>query len=89
MDEVANLAAAEGVALDPDVVPQTMAFIDGLEPGATASMQRDILAGRPSELEAHNGYIARQGARRGVPVPVHRFIYGVLLPQERQTRASA
>ncbi|HEX9116565.1 MAG TPA: 2-dehydropantoate 2-reductase, partial [Anaerolineae bacterium] len=40
MTEVAAVAKAEGVELDPDVVPQTMTFCANLEPGATASMQR-------------------------------------------------
>jgi 2-dehydropantoate 2-reductase len=44
------------------------------------------MEGRPSELEAQNGYIAKRGAALGVPVPVNTFIYSVLLPQERRAR---
>lgn len=86
MREVEALAAASGVQLEPGVVAETMAFCRDLAPGATSSMQRDILEGRPSELEAQNGTIARRGAELGVPVPVNTFIYGVLLPQERRAR---
>jgi 2-dehydropantoate 2-reductase len=84
MREVKALASAQGVELDGDIVETTMAFCDNLAAGATASMQRDIMDGRPSELEAQNGYIAHKGAELGVPVPVHTFLYSVLLPQERQ-----
>lgn len=85
MEEIAALATARGIRLDDGVVSANLALYDSLEPEATASMQRDIMAGRPSELEAHSGYIARQGAELAVPVPVHTFLYGVLLPQERRT----
>jgi 2-dehydropantoate 2-reductase len=86
MREVEALAAASGVTLDADIVPKTMEFCDNLAPGTTASMQRDILEGRPSELESQNGFAARQGAKLGVPVPVNAFIYAALLPQERRAR---
>lgn len=88
MREIAALARASGVTLAPDVVEQTMVFCRNLGADATASMQRDILDGRPSELEAQNGYIAKRGAELGVPVPVNTFIYSVLLPQERKARGT-
>lgn len=86
MREIELLAAASGVTLDEDIVPKTLAFCDGLAPGATASMQRDIMDGKPSELEAQNGFVARKGKELGVAVPVNTFIYSVLLPQERRAR---
>jgi 2-dehydropantoate 2-reductase len=49
-------------------------------------MQRDILNGRPSELEAQNGAVVRLGAEVGVPTPTHAFIYHSLLPQESAAR---
>jgi 2-dehydropantoate 2-reductase len=84
--EIEALATASGVTLDPDIVEKTMAFCDNMTPGTTASMQRDIMEGRHSELEAQNGFVARRGAELGVPVPAHTFLYSVLLPQERRAR---
>ena len=49
-------------------------------------MQRDIIQGRPSELEAQIGAVVRLGRRLDIAVPVHRTIYGALLPQERKAR---
>ncbi len=89
MREIEALAKASGVDLDADVVEKTMAFCRSLAPSLTASMQRDIMEGRPSELESQNGYIAKRGAALGVPVPVNSFIYGVLLPQERRARGGS
>ena len=49
-------------------------------------MQRDLMAGRPSELEAQNGAVVRLGRDAGVETRLHSFIYSSLLPQELQAR---
>ena len=79
--EVAAVALAEGVAITSDLAEKTIAFCDGLPPGMTASMQRDVLDGRPSELESLIGVMVRKGDALGVPVPTFRFFYASLLPQ--------
>jgi 2-dehydropantoate 2-reductase len=86
IEETAALARAHGVALAPDVAAATLAFIDQLTPHTTASMQRDIADGRPSELEAQNGAAVRLGRALGVPTPTHEFLYAALLPLERRAR---
>jgi 2-dehydropantoate 2-reductase len=89
MREIVAVAAAQGVHLPADTVDKALGFIDALPPDATASMQRDIVAGRPSELEAQSGAIVRLGREAGVAMPVHEFLYAGLLPMERAARASA
>jgi 2-dehydropantoate 2-reductase len=86
LEEIHALAVRSGIALSADAVERTLAFIDGLPPDGTASMQRDVLAGRPSELETQVGTVVRLGERLAVEVPVHRTIYAALLPQERRAR---
>ncbi|MCB9079461.1 MAG: 2-dehydropantoate 2-reductase [Anaerolineaceae bacterium] len=86
MQEVYNVAHARNIMLPDDVVEQTIAFMDSLPPSATASMQRDIIAGRPSELEAQNGAVVRLGQEVGVETPVNAFIYHMLLPLELKAR---
>ncbi|HVO21414.1 MAG TPA: 2-dehydropantoate 2-reductase [Anaeromyxobacter sp.] len=86
MAEVAALAAARGVALPKDAVATTAARLDALTPGATASMQRDIGSGRPSELEDQVGAVVRLGRAAGVQTPVHDALYAVLMPQEAAAR---
>jgi 2-dehydropantoate 2-reductase len=49
-------------------------------------MQRDILEGRPSELEYQNGAVLRLGREAGVPVRVNEFIYRCLVPSELRAR---
>jgi 2-dehydropantoate 2-reductase len=86
LEETAAVARARGVNLPADAVQKTLAFIDNAAPGLMASMQRDIMEGRPSELEAQNGAVVRLGRDAGVPTPAHSFIYSALLPLELQAR---
>jgi 2-dehydropantoate 2-reductase len=86
MREVVAVARARGVAAEDGMVPKAMRLMDGLPPDGTSSMQRDIMAGRLSELDAWNGAVVRLGREAGVPTPVHEALYGVLLPQELRAR---
>ena len=86
MREVCEVAGAKSVTLSHDTVGKAMAFLDGMPPDATSSMQRDIMNGRPSELESQNGAVVRIGKETGVATPVHRFIYNALLPMETLAR---
>lgn len=86
MQEVVALAKARGVSIAPETQAQTLEYVDRLHEDATASMQRDLLEGKPSELEAQTGAIVRLGAESGVPVPANAFLYSALLPGERQAR---
>jgi 2-dehydropantoate 2-reductase len=84
--EVLAVAHAQGIVLPADALHTTMRLLDSVSPEATVSMQRDIMAGRPSELEAQIGAVIRLGQPAGVATPLHAFIYGSLLPMERRAR---
>ena len=84
--EVFQVARASNIPLDDDAVARTMAFVDSQPPVGTASMQRDLVAGRPSELEAWNGAVVRLGQQVGVATPLHAFLYLSLLPLELRAR---
>ena len=86
MDEGLAVARATGHDIGRGYKDEMWAFYRGMPAGATASMQRDIMDGRPSELDAWNGAICRFGARAGVETPVHSFTYHTLLPMERKAR---
>jgi 2-dehydropantoate 2-reductase len=87
--EIWSLARARGVPVAGDAVERVMSFVDRLPAEATASMQRDLVAGRPSELEAQTGTVVRLAAEAGLDVPVNRFLYAALLPAERRARSGA
>ncbi len=84
--EIHAVAIAHAIALPADAVARTLAFVDALPADGTMSMQRDILEGRPSELEAQVGAVIRLGSAYDVPVPLHRMIHAALLPLERRAR---
>ena len=86
MHEVEAVADARGVTLAADAVASTLAFVDSLPAGATASMQRDLMDGRPSKLEAQTGALVRLGREAGVPTPANDVLYAVLAPQEARAR---
>jgi 2-dehydropantoate 2-reductase len=82
MGEVEALARASGVHVDSDAVGQALAIIDGAAPAMKPSMQRDVEAGRPSELESMVGVVTRKGRELGVPTPTAEMVYAALLPVE-------
>jgi 2-dehydropantoate 2-reductase len=81
--EVVAVATAHGVNLG-DAVERTLERYDGMAPDSTSSLQRDIMEGKPSELEAQVGAIVRLGRDVGVLTPVSEMLYDLLLPQERK-----
>ena len=80
--EIVALGRARGVAWPHDVMARTMAIVDALPAEGTASMQRDLADGRPSELDYQVGAVVRLAAQAGVDVPASRFLYASLLPAE-------
>ncbi|HEY8132893.1 MAG TPA: 2-dehydropantoate 2-reductase [Thermoanaerobaculia bacterium] len=87
--EMVAVAAARGIKLDDDAVERTLARYDALAPDSTSSLQRDIMEGKPSELEAQAGAIVRLGGEAGVATPVCEVLYSLLVLQERQARGDA
>jgi 2-dehydropantoate 2-reductase len=84
--ETLMVARARGIDLPEDSPAGMMAALDSIAPGIMASLQRDIEAGRPSELDALTGSLVRLGAEVGVETPLHAFVYHTLLPQEWRAR---
>ncbi len=84
--EIIAVANARGIKLGKEDYKRTFELVQTQPKGSTASTQRDIMAGKPSELENFNGYIVKEGERLGISTPVNKFIYECLLPMEKQAR---
>jgi 2-dehydropantoate 2-reductase len=67
VDEVVAVARAAGATVDATAV---VGLFDRVPPGMKSSMQRDVEAGRPTELDAIGGAVLRAAARHGVEAPV-------------------
>ncbi|HVE69886.1 MAG TPA: 2-dehydropantoate 2-reductase [Thermoanaerobaculia bacterium] len=86
LHEVVALANARGIDLGEDAVEKTWQRYDALAPASTSSLQRDVMEGKPSELDAQLGAIVRLARESGVAVPVCSMLYACLLPQEHGVR---
>jgi 2-dehydropantoate 2-reductase len=86
MREILAVAQARKIGLLDNAIRRTMTFVDTLPPSGTTSLQRDIVEGKPSELDSWNGAVVRLGKELGVATPLNTFIYRSLLPLELQAR---
>ena len=84
--EAESVAREKGIPLDGSESESAIARMGRVPPDFTFSLQRDIMEGRPSELEVQNGAVVRLGQEVDVPTPVNNFIYHSLLPQEMKAR---
>ncbi|SDW23023.1 ketopantoate reductase [Lutibacter oricola] len=85
-EEIYAIAIAKGVNLPNNIIEKQFEIIESLPYETTASLQRDIMDGKPSELEAQNGTIVRLGKELGIKTPINDLIYYTLLPQENKAR---
>ena len=85
--EIVAIANAKGIGLTNSDIDLVFKVVDNLNSKTTASMQRDIMQGKPSELENFNGYIVKQGKALHITTPANSFTYNCLLPQEQKARS--
>ncbi|MCG6888290.1 MAG: 2-dehydropantoate 2-reductase [Gammaproteobacteria bacterium] len=77
-DEIYRLGHARGIPMPDDSIARTMATLEGIPANSTTTMQRDLVRGRPSELDALNGAVVRLAYEVGLDMPLNRFIvYGL------------
>ena len=84
--EIIEVGKAKGVPLTEKHLEMVFEIINSQPEGTTASTQRDIMNGKPSELENFNGLIVKEGERLGIDTPVNRYIYECLKPMEEAAR---
>ena len=74
MKEIDALAVAMGVPFLVDIVTTNLQILDALNPEASTSMQRDVYAGKASEIDGLIYEVVRMGQRYGVPTPTYEMI---------------
>lgn len=72
--EIDLLANAMGIHFEEDIVKRNLAILDTLSEGATTSLQRDVMAGRQSEIDGLIYEVVRLGEEYGVDLPIYRKI---------------
>ncbi len=71
--EIMALAYAMGCPFDRDYVRVNLKKMDAQDPSATTSLQRDVMAGQPSEIDSLVGEVLRLGDQYKVPMPAYRM----------------
>jgi 2-dehydropantoate 2-reductase len=69
--EVARVATAYGVVIEEDEAVRQWRRMAELTGANRSSMLQDVEAGRPTEIDAICGAVAREGQRRRVPAPTN------------------
>jgi 2-dehydropantoate 2-reductase len=82
VEEAVAVARAEGVRLDPDGLMARVWKIGEAMPTQFSSTAQDIGLGKPTEIDALNGYVARRGEALGVPAPVNRTLHALVKLRE-------
>ena len=72
--EIAALADAMGFGFDSDVVSENLKIIDGLSPDMTTSLQRDVAAGKVSEIDGLIYNVVRLAREYGLELPLYEKI---------------
>jgi 2-dehydropantoate 2-reductase len=78
MDEVVQVARAQGVPLPADYADDRLAFIDQVPATMTSSMHHDLGRGNRLEVAWLSGDVVERGAALGVPTPCNRAIMDIL-----------
>lgn len=81
--EAIEVAGAEGTALDLDEIVALGRGVVASIGDATSSTQQDIAAGRRTEIDALNGYIARRGAELGIATPANDALTALVKLREQ------
>lgn len=84
--EIVSIGRKLGIDLSENDITTCFRVIDRQEYNTTMSMQRDMMQGRPSELDNLNGYISLMGKKLDIPTPTNDFIYHSLKLMENQAR---
>lgn len=83
--EAKAVAQAEGINMPSDFIEHIAGMFDGAvknSPEHQMSMQKDLAAGRPLELEELFGVLVHKGEEHGVPTPTIKTYYELLKPHE-------
>jgi 2-dehydropantoate 2-reductase len=86
--EVGAVAAAAGVALDPEEAVAAARAVARATAGNRSSMLQDLERGGRTEIGALCGAVVEAGARRGVPTPVNARLHAAVRAREAAALAA-
>lgn len=73
MKEIQQLAKAMDIQIEDNVIDHNLSILQKLPPDATTSMQRDVLAGRQSEMDGLVFHVLEMGEQFGISLPYYKM----------------
>jgi 2-dehydropantoate 2-reductase len=80
MREIQSIAWKKGIDIEPVDEAKVLEGLKRFSDDTRSSMYFDLASNKPMEIEALNGTVVRLGEQLGIPTPIHRVIYSILLP---------
>ena len=81
--ECAAVACAKGIELPFSDPAERIKDVARRTASNKSSMLQDVLRGAPTECEAINGAVMREGIRLGVPTPINEVLWRLMRATER------
>jgi 2-dehydropantoate 2-reductase len=88
-EECAGVARAKGIRLPYADVATQVRTVAEQTANNKSSMLQDILRGAPTECDAINGSVAREGRRIGAPAPINETLWQMVRAASHQNRSGA
>jgi 2-dehydropantoate 2-reductase len=86
MREAAIVARASGVDLGGIELDTYLRDIVAISPDNRCSMLQDIMAGRPTEIDALCGAVVLRGEAEGIPTPCNAILHGLIKGIENSSK---
>ncbi len=83
MDEILELAWAEGVNLTEEDRDDIIEILVNFPPDKKMSMLQDYEAGRPIEIDEYAGEVVRLGKKHGIPTPANEILYLAITARQK------
>ena len=83
MDEILELAWAEGVNLTEQDRDEIIEILVNFPPDKKMSMLQDYEAGRPIEIDEYAGEVIKLGRKHGIPTPANEILYLAITARQK------
>ena len=83
MDEILELAWAEGVNLTEADRDDIIEILVNFPPDKKMSMLQDYEAGRPIEIDEYAGEVIKLGRKHGIPTPANEILYLAITARQK------
>ena len=83
MDEILEIAWAEGVDLNEEDRDEIIEILVNFPPDKKMSMLQDYEAGRPIEIDEYAGEVVRLGKKHGIPTPANEILYLAITARQK------